>query len=408
MKYAPNRMFVAWLVVALLWFVAALNYLDRIMITTMRGTLVEAIPMSDAQFGLLTSAFLWVYAFLSPLAGFTADRTSRTRIIVGSVLAWSLITWLTSQATSFEMLLVSRALMGVSEAFYFPAALALIVDYQRGATRSLATGIHLSGASVGSALGGLGGWLAEERGWNFAFELFGMIGIVYAILLAFLLREAPREAPADEAVHVPAPRFSVALAHLFAKKSFIMIFLFWGLLGVASWAIIGWMPTYMNQHFGLSQGAAGMYTTGCFQGAALVGMIFGGAWADRWTRTNPRGRILVPVIGLVIAAPAVLLVATTTMLPIALAGLILFGMTRPFSDANMMPILCLICDRRYRGTAYGMLNMCAGVIGGVTIYAGGALRDVGVNLSYVFLFGAGSLVVCAALLSFVRPATVAP
>jgi len=122
----------AWLIVGVLWVVAALNYLDRIMITTMRDSLTQAVPMTDAQFGLLTSVFLWVYGLLSPLAGFLADRFNRSRLIVFSLLVWSLLTWLTGHARSFEELIAVRALMGLSEAAYLPAALALIADYHRG------------------------------------------------------------------------------------------------------------------------------------------------------------------------------------------------------------------------------------------------------------------------------------
>src|ERR1022692_570197 len=111
----------AWLVVGLLWFVVGFNYLDRIM---------------------LTSAFLWVYAFLSPFAGFMADRFSRSRVIIISMMVWSAVTLLTSYAKTFPQLLAMRGLMGVSEACYLPAALALIMDYHRGATRSLAVGLH--------------------------------------------------------------------------------------------------------------------------------------------------------------------------------------------------------------------------------------------------------------------------
>src|SRR5678816_2477570 len=89
----------AWLIVALLWVVGCLNYLDRVMITTMRGSLVEAIPMTDAQFGLLTSVFLWVYGLLSPFAGFLADRFNRSRVIITSLFLWSLVTWFTAHAT---------------------------------------------------------------------------------------------------------------------------------------------------------------------------------------------------------------------------------------------------------------------------------------------------------------------
>ncbi|MCC6353141.1 MAG: MFS transporter, partial [Verrucomicrobiae bacterium] len=226
----PHPMAQAWLVVGLLWFVACLNYLDRVMITTMRGSLVEAIPMTEAQFGLLTAVFLWVYGLLSPFAGFLADRFSRSRAIIVSLLVWSALTWLTGHARTFEQLLVARALMGISEAIYIPAALALIADYHRGNTRSLATGVHMTGVSVGAGLGGLGGWLAETRGWSYAFYLFGIIGIAYAVLLLFLLRDATRDsagapvsAGADQRVN-----FFRALASLFGHGTFYLMLAYWG------------------------------------------------------------------------------------------------------------------------------------------------------------------------------------
>ena len=178
----------AWLVVGLLWFVACLNYLDRIMITTMRGSMIAEIPMTETQFGMLTAVFLWVYGLISPFAGFLADRFSRSRIIIVSLIAWSAITLLTGHAKTFDQLLVARALMGISEACYIPAALAMITDYHRGPTRSLATGIHVTGVTIGSGLGGVAGWIAEKHGWSYAFNLFGIVGIVYGFVLVLLLR----------------------------------------------------------------------------------------------------------------------------------------------------------------------------------------------------------------------------
>src|SRR5687768_3378444 len=179
-----------WLPVALLWFVACLNYLDRLMITTMRDPIKASIPMTDAQFGLLTSVFLWVYAFLSPLAGFLADRFGRSLVIVVSLVVWSAVTWLTAHVQTFEQLLLTRALMGLSEACYIPAALALITDYHRGPTRSLATGLHMSGIYAGAALGGIGGFIAERYSWRAGFNIFGFAGIAYAVVLSFFLRDA--------------------------------------------------------------------------------------------------------------------------------------------------------------------------------------------------------------------------
>ncbi|MDB6126699.1 MAG: transporter, partial [Verrucomicrobia bacterium] len=393
----------AWLTVGLLSVVGCLNYLDRMMIMTMRGSLKEAIPMTEAQFGLLTTVFLLVYAALSPFTGFLADRFDRSRVIVVSLFIWSLITWLTAHAKTYDQLLLTRALMGFSEACYLPASLALITDYHRGPTRSLANGIHLSGVLAGSALGGLGGWLAERHGWAYSFNLFGLVGIGYSFVILFLLRSPPKLSSEVQ----PNVRLGEAFGSLFSQPAFLLALAFWGLLGVAGWAIMGWMPTYLNEHFHLSQGVAGLSTTGYVNISALVGMLIGGAWADRWSRTNERGRILVPVIGLCVAAPGVLLAANTPVLAFALLGLVCYGLARAFSDANMMPILCLISDPRYRATGYGILNFCACAIGGVTIYVGGMMRDANVDISRIFQFASGVVALCAVLLFFIRPQAIA-
>lgn len=396
----PSR---AWLTVGLLWFVGCLNYLDRVMITTMRGSLVEAIPMTEAQFGLLTTVFLLVYAVLSPFAGFLADRFSRSRVIIVSFVTWSAVTWMTAHAKNFEQLLLTRALMGVSEACYIPAALALIADYHRTTTRSLANGVHMSGIMVGSALGGLGGWIAERRGWADAFTIFGQIGVAMGILLIFLLRD--RTDSASKSPEEPAAvkvRGSEAVRSLFGSPGFLLALAYWGLLGASVWAVVGWMPTYLNEHFNLSQGTAGLSATAYVQGASLVGVLVGGAWADRWSRTRSDGPIRVVILGLALATPSILLVANTNFFGVAIAGLIVFGLTKAFADVNMMPILTLVSDRRYRATGYGVLNFCSCTVGGLTIYAGGLLRDANVSVVKVFQVGGASFVVSIALLLLIK------
>ena len=146
------------------------------MLTSMRDSVKADIAMTDAQFGLLTSVFLWVYGALSPLGGFIADRFSRKWVIIGSLGVWSAVTWLTGHVHTFEQMFAARALMGVSEAFYIPAGLALIADLHHGATRSRATGMHMSGVYAGAALGGLGGYIAEHYGWRNGFTWFGFAG----------------------------------------------------------------------------------------------------------------------------------------------------------------------------------------------------------------------------------------
>ena len=108
--------------------------------------------------------FKWVYACLSPVGGYVADRFSRRHVIAGSLFVWSAVTWWTGHVTTYDELLVARALMGISEAFYIPAALALIADYHAGPTRSRAVGLHQMGIYCGVIVGGFGGYVADHPG----------------------------------------------------------------------------------------------------------------------------------------------------------------------------------------------------------------------------------------------------
>jgi len=394
----------AWLTVGLLWFVGCLNYLDRLMLITMRISVKESVPMTDAQFGLLTTVFLVVYAVLSPLGGYLADRLSCSKTIIASLFVWSAVTWLTAHATTFEQLLLSRALMGVSEACYLPAAVALIARYHGNATRSLANGIHLSGVMVGSGLGGLGGVIAEHYRWTLAFEIFGVIGVVYAGVLMLFLRERAAEVPSGDAAPAPAkPRFGETLVALLSCRKYLVALAFWGVLGITSWAFTGWLPTFLTEKFALAQGKAGMMATGFMSLGSITGMIVGGAWADRWGRRRPEGRAYVGIIGLAICIPCVFAVANAPVLALATAALVLFGITRAFPDTNMMPIVFGIVDPRHRATAYGMLNAFATMSGGAVIYIGGALRDAHVSITTVFYAGTVGMALCSVLLWFIRP-----
>lgn len=395
--------FAAWLVVGLLCVVGCLNYLDRIMITTMRESIIQSIPMTDAQFGLLTAVFLWVYGLLSPFAGYLADRFSRSRVIIVSLIVWSAVTWLTAHATTYNELLATRALMGISEACYIPAALALIADYHKGSTRSLAIGIHLAGVMVGQSLGFLGGGIAENHHWNDAFSVFGGIGIVYSIILILFLRDSKGENNSSEKhIDVGKINFPSAIKNLFYKKSFIILLTFWGLLGVVSWMIIGWLPTYYKEHFNLTQTVAGIYATGYMYPFSMVGLLFGGYFADRWSKKNNKSRILMPIIGLCIAAPCVFLASNTDILYITIGGFMIYAFTRVFSDTNLMPVLCMVADKRYIATGYGVLNMFSCIVGGLGIYASGALRDAHFDMAILFKIASFTMIICAALLYMVK------
>jgi MFS family permease len=391
----------AWIIVALLWLVGCLNYLDRVMLTTMRDSIKEAIPMGDDGFGGLTTVFLWVYAVLSPVGGWCADRFGRSRVIILSVAVWSAVTLLTSFAKTYHELLLTRALMGISEACYIPAALALIADYHRGNTRSLATGIHMSGIYAGMALGGMGGWMADRFGWSAGFFTFGCFGIVYAVVLLLLLKDAPHPLPVGPLDPVESPLQSMKV--LGRSGQFWLITLHWGLLGFGGWAFLTWMPTFLRERHHLSQTEAGFTATAYMQVAAFCGVLVGGAWADRWSRTQLRGRVWVPMIALTLASPFVFMVARTDALWFAVVCLIAYGFARGCSDANMMPILCQIAEPRHRATGYGMLNFFSCATGGVAAYLGGWLKEHQVDLSWLLTGSSFITCFCGLILLLVRP-----
>src|SRR5262245_28815256 len=191
----PSSRRYAWLVVALLVPVALLNYLDRQMLASMKFSVMRDIPDIglEANWGAILALFKWVYAGVSPVGGYLADRYSRKHVIAGSLLVWSTVTWATGHVQSYEQLLTARALMGISEACYMPAALALIADFHLGATRSRAVGLHQMGIYFGVIIGGFGGYAADHPalGWRWVFDVCGFVGIAYAVPLFLLLRNPP-------------------------------------------------------------------------------------------------------------------------------------------------------------------------------------------------------------------------
>lgn len=397
----------AWLVVALLVPVALLNYLDRQMLASMKSSVMGDVMRGrpEADWGLILALFKWTYAFLSPIGGYVADRLGRRIVIVGSLFVWSLVTWLTGQVQTYEQLLAARAFMGISEAFYIPAALALISDYHTGPTRSRAVGLHQMGIYVGVTLGGFTGYIADEPslGWRSAFIACGLIGIVYAVPLFFTLRDVPRD---RQQAATASPGSS--LRELLGNPSFVLLVLYFTLPALAGWVVRDWMPSILKQEFGIGQGKAGVSATLYWQVAAIVGAIVGGWLADSWMKRTNRGRIYVSAIGMSLIVPAMFGVGfspQTGQLWVAVLFLILFGLGWGFFDCNNMPILCQITRPELRATGYGLMNMVSISCGGLADWGFGIMRDGGWPLSAIFGVFASCAILSVVLVLLIRPSS---
>lgn len=371
MKSLTNSKYYPWVVVALLGGVALLNYMDRQMLSTMKDSMQVDITdlQSATNFGRLMAIFLWIYGLMSPISGIIADNLSRKKLIVGSLLVWSSVTYLMGLATTYDQVFWLRALMGVSEALYLPAGLSLIADYHTGGSRSLAVGIHMTGLYLGQAIGGFGATLAAAYSWNKTFYCFGIIGIVYAFVLAVFLKDKKRTAPEEvkeDTQKKPRANVWLSLKSLFTSPAFWVILLYFAIPSLPGWATKNWLPTLFAENLGLPMSQAGPMATITIAFSSFVGVVLGGILSDRWVRKNIKGRIYTGAIGLSLTIPSLLLLGFGSSIVEVVSAGVLFGIGFGMFDANNMPILCQFVSVRQRATAYGVMNM-VGVFAGAMI-----------------------------------------
>ncbi len=400
-----------WIVVALLWVVALLNYMDRQMLSTMKPSMQIDIPelQTAANFGYLMAIFLWIYGFMSPLAGVIADKVNRKWLIVGSLFVWSVVTFAMGFAKTFDQLYWLRALMGVSEAMYIPAGLSLIADYHSSKTRSLAVGIHMTGLYMGQALGGFGATIAVKFSWQQAFQSFGIIGIIYSVVLILLLKEKRGVNEITlENNYLGNRKTSLlkSLSLLLTNISFWIILFYFAVPSLPGWGVKNWLPTLFAQNLDIDMSKAGPLSTITIAASSFIGVIFGGILSDKWVQKNLRGRIYTSTIGLALTIPALIFIGYGHSLFAVISAAICFGFGFGMFDANNMPILCQFVSSKNRATAYGLMNMVGVFAGAIITNLLGKSTDKG-NLGKDFAMLAGIVLVALAIqLSFLKPKTV--
>lgn len=386
MNKITSGKFYPWLVVALLWVVALLNYMDRQMLSTMRDAMqIDIAELESAvNFGRLMAIFLWIYGLVSPFAGAIADRLSRKWLIIGSLGVWSAVTLLMGYCTTYNQVFWLRALMGVSEALYIPAGLSLIADYHTGKSKSFAIGIHMTGLYLGQAVGGFGATLAEKFSWQQTFHWFGIIGVVYAILLIALLYEKRNQSvkaeTAEPALKIPVLK---GFGMIFSNIAFWVILFFFASTSLPGWATKNWLPTLFAESLGAPMSEAGPISTITIAISSFIGILIGGPLSDNWVKKNIKGRIYTSAIGLSLMIPALLLLGLGSGMVAAIAAGLFFGIGYGMFDTNNMPILCQFVPSRLRATAYGIMNMTGVMMGAVCTQILGKWAEGG-NLGLAF------------------------
>lgn len=399
-----------WIVVGLLWFVALLNYLDRQMLSTMQSSMqldIKELAIAE-NFGRVMGIFLLIYGLMSPVAGALADKLNRKWLIVGSLFVWSAVTWGMGHAQTYDQVYWLRALMGVSEALYLPTGLAMLADYHTSKTRSLAIGVHMSGLYTGQALGGFGATIAANYSWQTVFHWFGIVGVIYAVILVFLLFDVEghtlRESKLEpSAAKKPKESIFKSFGVVFSILSFWVLLFYFMAPSLPGWATKNWLPTLFSSNLGIEMAKAGPMATITIAIASFVGVLNGGPMSDRWVQTNIKGRIYTSAIGLSLTIPALVLLGLgSTQVALIGAGVV-FGIGYGMFDTNNMPILTQIVPQKYRATGFGVMNMM-GVFAGyaVTLMLGSSTdaNNLGADFSKLAVAVLAAVVL---LLLFIKP-----
>ncbi|MDD3658280.1 MAG: MFS transporter [Lascolabacillus sp.] len=408
-----NSKYYPWVVVGLLWFVALLNYLDRQMLSTMQSSMqmdIRELAIAE-NFGRIMGIFLLIYGLMSPIAGIIADRVNRKWLIVGSLFVWSAVTWGMGYAETYSQVYWLRALMGVSEALYLPTGLAMIADFHSSKTRSLAIGIHMSGLYTGQALGGFGATIAANYSWQTVFHWFGIVGIIYSVLLIFILFDKEGHAGTKTSrLNVDPQKTPVKKASVLSSFGLILGTLsFWIMLfyfmapSFPGWATKNWLPTLFSENLGVEMAKAGPMATISIAIASFFGVLIGGPLSDKWVQKNIRGRIYTSVIGLTLTIPSLILLGYGHSYVGLIGAAVLFGIGFGMFDTNNMPILCQIIPQKLRATAYGIMNMMGVFAGYIVTLMLGSSTDAG-NLGADFSkLSIVVLVAVVLMLIFVKP-----
>jgi MFS family permease len=379
-----------WFVVGMLWFVCFFNYADRQAIFAVFPLIKQQLGLTDVQLGIVGAAFMWMYALFGPLAGWLCDRLPRKTLVLGGLIAWSLVTAVTAVCHTYGQLVLCRALSGLGEAVYLPASMSLIGDYHGAATRSRAMSLHQSSVYVGSIAGGaISGFVGQFYGWRWSFILFGSGGLLFALVVGKFLMEPARGSSEqrDGISSSPTSAKGNLLHELKALlESPIVRLLILAFVGANFVAVVflTWMPSFLYGKFHMSLSMAGLNGTLYLQLSSVVGVLCGGLLADLLTRRFAGGRMLTQALGLFVGIPFLFFTGWAASVPAVVLGMIGFGYCKGLYDANIFASLYDVVAVKQRGIAAGMLNSLGWLGGGfapVAIALAAARYGMGPSIS---------------------------
>ena len=396
-----------WELIALFWFAYFFNQADRMVYSVVLRPLQADLQLTDVQAGLVASIFMWTYAALVPVAGYAGDVLRRKWIVVWSLLIWSAATLLSGLSSGVVWLTFFRGLAtGGGEAFYYPSANSLIGQYHEK-TRALAMSIHQTSAYAGIVVSGLvAGWIADRFGWRMSFYVFGSVGLVLAGIMLARIKDVALPADPNTAQPTRLPLTMVVRA-VGRKPTVWALCLAFSGFNFVGWSYFTWMPTFLQEKFGLSQADAGfssMFYSNLF---ALIGVLVAGRLSDLWAPRRRTLRMEFEYTGLFLGAPFIFLMGMADQKWLCYLGLAGFGLCRGIYDSNLFAVLFDVIEPRYRASAVGaMLAACFAFAGFGPLTLGWAKSTIGLGpglaLFSIVYVASGAILLLAARTTFAR------
>jgi sugar phosphate permease len=398
--------FYKWELLLILWVAYFLNQGDRQIYNAVLPLIKADLKVSDVELGMVATAFTLLYGVFVPLAGCLGDFVTKKWIVCLSLLTFSAGTLCTGFSTSILLLILFRSVAtGVGEAFYYPAANSLIGQYHHN-TRAQAMAVHQSSLYVGIVVSSwIAGWVGESHGWRATFYTFGAFGLLMAVVVALRLRNEHRDfevaaslRDANDRQHTAsrsdAPSLGEVLRSVLRTPTLYFLSVAFGAMVFATVGYMTWMPTFLYEKFHLSLKDAAFYSMLYHFIFAFIGVMVGGRVSDRLAARRPTIRMEMEYLGLLLGAPFIWLMGTSSNLTTVYVALAGFGFFRGIYDSNLFAALFDVIPPRYRSSATGLMLCCAFTVGATSPVLLGYVKQH-VNLSiglssmaFVYLLGA--------------------
>ena len=401
-----------WRALALLWVAFFLQQGTRQIFGATLTSIQGSLGASAAAIGAVATVFTFAYGLSVPFAGAAADLFNRKWMVVSGVFVFCLGIFASGFVASLGLMVVSYGILnGFGQSFYYPSATSIVGELHKE-TRATALSILQMGLYAGIiGCSAASGWLAESgaEGWRVPFKVFGGIGILWAVVMAFGLRNGernrplrgfathgeantPSEASAEgtgngewkfKEFHSPTqdsnsnskPTLKEAFKVFVGNPSALLLAAGLGMMIYVDVGFKTWMPSHLSESFGVAKGSAALNAVLWHYIGAFVGVTLGGRISDKLVKARPSVRMETNIAGLALAVPFIVWMAYAPSLLSCGVAMALFGVFRGVYDSNLMASLFDIIPQRYHASGAGLMLSCAFVFGSTSPVVLGLVKD---------------------------------